>query len=218
VHDFATELIQRKIKISWAATMRADQGAKLSDETWQLCKASGLRRLLIGVESGSQEMIDKLNKDIKLEQVYACAEKCKELGIAVIFPFIVGFPAESDESVKATVKVMKELKAMSPLFETPVFHFRPYPGSQLTREVEADGYRLPATTAAWAEFDFVDSVGPWVSKEKAAFFDALGFYLKLAYGRKRLLLLPLRYIARYRCRYNRFGFPLAKFIFKHLFE
>ncbi|MEI6765643.1 MAG: radical SAM protein [Bacteroidota bacterium] len=216
VHDLTTELIQRKIKLSWAATMRADQGAKLSDETWRLCKASGLRRLLIGVESGSQEMLDTLNKDIKLEQVYACAEKCRELGIAVIFPFIIGFPGESDESAEATARVMKELKSMSPLFETPAFHFRPYPGSRLIHEAEAGGYRLPATTAAWAEFDFVDSVGPWVSKEKAAYFDALGFYLKLAYGRRRLLLLPFRFIARYRCRYNFFRFPLAMNIFKQL--
>ncbi len=96
IGEFASELISRKIKISWAATMRADQGERMSDEIWKLCKQSGLRRLLIGVESGSQEMIDWMKKDIKLSQVFFCAEKCKELDISVIFPFIIGFPTETD--------------------------------------------------------------------------------------------------------------------------
>jgi len=99
IEEFANKLISRKIKISWAATMRADQGERMSDEIWKLCKQSGLRRLLIGVESGSQEMMDWMKKDIKLSQVFSCAEKCKALDISVIFPFIIGFPSETEKSV-----------------------------------------------------------------------------------------------------------------------
>ena len=54
----AEEFLRRQLPITWAATMRADQCWRLSEEVFATCKASGLRRVLIGVESGSQEMMD----------------------------------------------------------------------------------------------------------------------------------------------------------------
>lgn len=217
IGEFASELISRNIKISWAATMRADQGERMSDEIWKLCKQSGLRRLLIGVESGSQEMIDWMKKDIKLSQVFICAEKCKELDISVIFPFIIGFPNESEESVTETIKVIKQLRSQSPKFETPIFYFKPYPGSVITQEVVDNGYKLPATTKEWGDFDYIGSSGPWVSKEKEKFFEAFKFYLKLGYGRNRgTLTFPLKKIGQWRCKNDNYNFPIEKIIIEKI--
>ena len=72
--------------------MRADQCVRLSDEAFQTCKRSGLRRVLVGVESGSPEMLMRIKKDVTVEQVLETAERCRNLGIRVQFPFIVGFP------------------------------------------------------------------------------------------------------------------------------
>src|SRR5205085_3583552 len=69
VEAIADELIARKLPITWAATMRADQGSRLSEAAMARCRKSGLRRVIIGVEAGSQAMIDTIQKDIKLEQV-----------------------------------------------------------------------------------------------------------------------------------------------------
>ena len=217
IGEFATKLISKNINISWAATMRADQGERMSDEIWKLCKRSGLRRLLIGVESGSQEMIDWMKKDIRLSQVFFCAEKCKELDISVIFPFIVGFPGESDESVAETVKVVKQLRSKSPKFETPIFYFKPYPGSAITEEVVRNGYMIPASTEEWGDFDYIGSSGPWVSKEKEKFFEAFKFYLKLGHGRKGgKFAYPLKKIGRWRCKNDVYKFPLEKFIIEKI--
>ncbi len=173
--EIANEFINRKLNFSWAATMRADQGVRLSMEDFKILKKSGLRRLLIGVESGSQEMMDWMKKDIKLEQVFECAERCKDLGISVIFPFIVGFPNESDKSIEETVKVSKQLNASSPNFSTPIFYFKPYPGTQITFDVvEDEGYKLPQSTLEWSNFDYIGSSGPWVSDAKYAFFEKFG--------------------------------------------
>jgi radical SAM superfamily enzyme YgiQ (UPF0313 family) len=217
IEGFTKELISRKINISWAATMRADQGERLTYKIWNLCKQSGLRRLLIGVESGSQEMLDWMKKDIKLSQVFFCAEKCKELDISVIFPFIVGFPAETDESVADTVKVIKNLRSHSPNFETPIFYFKPYPGSVITKEVVNNGYELPSSTEEWGDFDYIGSSGPWVSSEKENFFEAFKFYLKLGYGRKRgVLFYPLRKLGQWRCNNDQYKFPIEKFIIEKI--
>jgi radical SAM superfamily enzyme YgiQ (UPF0313 family) len=214
---FASEIISRKLNISWAATMRADQGERMPNEIWEQCKQSGLRRLLIGVESGSQEMIDWMKKDIKLSQVFYCAEKCKELDISVIFPFIIGFPNESEESVAETVKVIKQLSSQSSKFETPIFYFKPYPGSAITQEVVINGYRLPSTTKEWGDFDYIGSSGPWVSNDKEKFFEAFKFYLKLGYGRRGgILIYPLKKIGQWRCKNDNYKFPVEKIIAEKL--
>ena len=103
---------------------------------------------------------------------------------------------------------------MSHGFDTPVFYFKPYPGSAITRELVDNGYELPASTAEWGDFDYIGSSGPWVSKEKEKFFENLKFYLKLAYGRKRsIFLYPFRKIGQWRCLNDQYKFPLEKIIF-----
>ncbi|MHA7057570.1 B12-binding domain-containing radical SAM protein [Aquimarina sp. M1] len=218
VIEIAEKLIERNLKFTWAATMRADQGSRMSLEDFRICADSGLRRLLIGVESGSQEMMDWLKKDIKIEQVYMCAERCKELGIAVQFPFIVGFPEESDKSIEATVKVALKLNSMHPNFRTPIFYFKPYPGTPITDNVIKNGYKLPETVYEWSDFDFVGSTGPWVSDEKYDFFEKFKFYLKFAYSNQKLIYLPLQLMARLRCKYRFFNAPIEKKIVDRFFK
>lgn len=210
VIEIAQKIVERSLKFTWAATMRADQGSRMSDADFALCAASGMRRLLIGVESGSQEMMDWLKKDIKIEQVFLCAERCKKLGIAVIFPFIVGFPDETEKSVAATVDVALKLNSMHTDFSTPIFYFKPYPGSKITQDVIKDGYELPKTIQEWSDFDYIGSIGPWVSKEKYEFFEKFKFYMKLGYSRRHISVRPFQAIARFRCRHQFFKAPFEK--------
>jgi radical SAM superfamily enzyme YgiQ (UPF0313 family) len=145
VEALADRIVESGMKITWAATMRADQGVRLPDTVWARCKQSGLRRLLVGVESGSNEVLRRIRKDIKIEQVFETAEKMLKHGIAGHFPFIVGFPDESDENIQATLDCAKKLRSMSPDFLTPIYYFKPYPGSALVIEAVARGFRLPET-------------------------------------------------------------------------
>jgi radical SAM superfamily enzyme YgiQ (UPF0313 family) len=211
-------MIEKGLNITWAATMRADQGSRMSVEDFKTCAKSGLRRLLIGVESGSQEMMNWLKKDIKVEQVYMCAERCKDLGIAVQFPFIVGFPEETDESIRETVKVALDLNSMHPNFHTPIFYFKPYPGTTITDNVVKQGYKLPETVHEWSDFDFVGSSGPWVSEEKYAFFEKFKFYMKFAYSNQKWIYKPLQLVARWRLKHKYFNVPVEKKIVDTFFK
>jgi radical SAM superfamily enzyme YgiQ (UPF0313 family) len=208
----AEEFIRRHLPITWAATMRADQCERLSDEALDTCRRSGLRRVLVGVESGSPEMLKRIKKDITVEQVLATAERCLALGIRVRFPFIVGFPDEDDASVAATLGLVKRLRAMSPDFETEIFYFRPYPGSAITLDAVARGYRLPRTLDEWANFDYVDSAGPWVSAEKYRRVERFKFYERLAWDRVPGWKKPLQRVARWRCRRDAYGFPVERLL------
>ena len=69
VDALADEFLRRNLPITWTATLRADQACRLGDDLFAKTVRSGLRRVMVGVESGSQEMLDRLQKDMKLEQV-----------------------------------------------------------------------------------------------------------------------------------------------------
>jgi radical SAM superfamily enzyme YgiQ (UPF0313 family) len=209
VQAFAERVVDSGLKITWAATMRADQGVRLPDEVWALCKRSGLRRLLVGVESGSDEMLRRIHKDIKIEQVFHTADQMLKYRIAGHFPFIVGFPDESDASIQATLDCAKRLRSLSPDFLTPIYYFKPYPGSELVIEAVARGFQLPETLEAWSTFDYVAGLpGPWVSPEKFRLIERFKFFHELAWKRVSLGKKLLQRLARYRCRRDEYRWPV----------
>ena len=105
--------------------------------------------------------------------------------------------------------MIQYLSLMSPRFETPVFYFKPYPGTQITNDVVNSGeYKLPNSIEDWSEFDYIGSKGPWVSDEKFVFFERFKFYLRLARKRNNLLILPFSFFARWRVKKLLFKIPL----------
>ena len=217
VEALADRIVQSGMKTTWAATMRADQGVRLPPAVWQRCKQSGLRRLLVGVESGSNEVLKRIRKDIKIEQVYETAETMLRYGFAGHFPFIVGFPDESDESVQASLHCAKKLRAMSPDFLTPIYYFKPYPGSALVIEAVERGYRLPETLTEWAQFDYVaGEPGPWVSAEKFELIERFKFFHELAWKKVSRGRALLQRIARYRCNRDDYRWPVEMLFIRWL--
>ena len=213
VQALADRIVESGMKITWAATMRADQGVRLPEEAWARCKQSGLRRLLVGVESGSNEMLKRIRKDIKIEQVFRTAEKMLKYDIAGHFPFIVGFPEESDASIQATLDCAKKLRSLSPDFLTPIYYFKPYPGSELVIEAVARGFRLPETLEAWAQFDYVAGMpGPWVSPEKFKLIERFKFFHELAWKRASRGKKILQQLARYRCTQDDYRWPVEMLV------
>jgi len=212
VEAIAEAIDARRLPISWAATLRADQATRLAEDTFAKCRRSGLRRVLVGVESGSQAMLDHIKKDITLEQVFCTAKLCLRHGVTVIFPFIVGFPDETEDSVQASLDVAKRLRAMSPDFHTPFFYFKPYPGSAITQRAVAAGYQLPSTLDEWADFDFIGSAGPWVSPSTHRRVERFKFYQQMAWNRVPWWQKPVQHLARWRLGRDIYGLPLEKVV------
>ena len=108
--------------------------------------------------------------------------------------------------------MIRELALMSEGFETPVFYFKPYPGTQITDEVVRDGsYQLPETIQEWSDFDYIGSKGPWVSDALFKEIERYKFYLRVNRQRKAILK-PLRWISRGRIKRLNFSFPIEKVI------
>lgn len=211
VVEMAEGLIEKKIKIKWAATMRADQGDRLSQEDFHLLATSGMFRVLVGVESGSQEMMDWLKKDIKIEQVISTAEKCKKAGVGIQFPFIVGFPEESSKAFRNSINFAIKLSNLSPHFKPVIFYYKPYPGTPITDDLIQNGYQMPQSMKEWSHFDYVSNSGPWVSEERKAEVERLKFYIRMAKTQHKLGM-PLKWVATKRMKNNFFDYPIEQLI------
>lgn len=202
-------LLARGVAVTWTATLRADQACRMGSELLGLCVRAGLRRVMIGVESGSPDTLARLRKDLTLEQVHAAAAMCARFGLGAIFNFIVGFPGEDDASVDATLRLARQLRAMSPRFETPIFYYRPYPGNPIASEAQAQGYRFPSGLAEWADFDYVSGPGPWVDARRWKHVERFKFYTRQAWA-PGAWRWPLRAAARWRCAHGWYAWPVEK--------
>jgi len=211
VDALAEDLLARRLGITWTATLRADQACRLGEALFAKVVRSGLRRVMVGVESGSQATLDRLQKDMTIEQVRDAASLCTRHNVGAIFNFIVGFPGETDASVQATLALAKDLRRANPAFETPIFYYRPYPGNRMAERSAEDGYVFPRGLEAWADFDYVGGRGPWVSAERWRQVERFKFYARHAWkpGGWRW---PLRAASAWRCRRDWYGLPFEKFL------
>ncbi len=211
VKEVAEEFIKRKLPISWFGTMRADQGVRLSEDIWKLCKESGLERVMIGMEAGTQEMLDWMQKDIKLNQVYEVAKLCLKFDIAINFSFIVGFPGETKESVFKTLDVIKNLREMSSTFHVGIFYYKPYPGNKIADELLQNGYKFNSTLEEWSRFDYVDSgKSEWLDDEMLRYIENFKFYQNLAYNKPTPGKFIFRKVAKWRVENKNYNFPIEK--------
>jgi len=214
VEAIADAFMAARLDVFWTATMRADQGVRLDDALLAQCKRSGLRRVMIGVESGSPEMLKRIQKDITVDQVFEAARRVARHGIGAILNFIVGFPGESDDSVQQTLDVAARLRAISPDFEASIFYYKPYPGNPIADDLLRDGYVFPDTLEAWADFDYVSGGrSEWVTPDQWRRIEHFKFYQRYAFGHNRhVLRWPLHWVSRWRVDRHFYAFPVEKTI------
>ncbi len=217
VESIAEAFLRNGLNVAWTATMRSDQGSRLDDRLMALCSRSGLKRVMIGVESGSPDTLRRIQKDITLSQVFDSAARCARHGVGAILNFIVGFPGEPDDSIRQTLDAAARLRALSRNFEVSIFYFRPYPGNPISETLVHNGYIFPSTLEEWADFDYVGSRGRWITAEQWKRIERFKFYQRFAFGHARHNLgRPLQLVSRWRIRRRCFSFPLEKVILENL--
>lgn len=90
----------------WAGFMR---GGEYSDDEMKAIIDSGLMMGKMGVESGDQGQLDRMNKRQDIEKVKRGIEQFDAQGIGVLMTFVVGFPGETEETLRNTVDFMNNL-------------------------------------------------------------------------------------------------------------
>jgi anaerobic magnesium-protoporphyrin IX monomethyl ester cyclase len=139
--DIARGIIQRGIKTEWTCTLRADT---VDRELFALFKQAGCWRCRLGIESGDPEILQRIDKDVKLEQIRLAAHWADEEGIQVKAFFMIGHFGENVASVRRSLDFAKSLPLMevtvqlnTPMVGTPQYEQWPRWG-QLTEHSTTD--------------------------------------------------------------------------------
>jgi len=165
---FARGLLERRLPITWAASINPNdvrKARRLQPDLLANLAASGCRRLLMGVESGSDRVLaDIIQKEITANEIVTVAEEIASYGIRGSYTFIVGFPGETAEDEDATYRLIDRLGRLHPTPETRVHLFAPYPGTPLFTTAIEYGFTPPHTLEGWSTYDYYDALTPWTNQ------------------------------------------------------
>lgn len=103
--ELCTLLIERGQPIRWICYARADDLADL--EVCRQMKAAGCIQVQIGLESGSQQILDNMNKRCTVEKNRQALVNCRTVGLTTVTTIMIGFPGETAETVEASYRLLK---------------------------------------------------------------------------------------------------------------
>ena len=121
--DLCNKIIESGLKITWSSNTRANT---MDDEMAALMYKAGCRLVSIGVESGSQQMLDNIGKKITLDDIRNTVKILKKNKIKIYNYFVIGLPWETEETVEETIKFAIELDSNFISFYTAT----PLPGTK----------------------------------------------------------------------------------------
>jgi len=124
VMEICQSLKEWKVNLSWVASARVDQ---LDRELLQVMQAAGCHLIRVGVESGSQELLDRVKKGTTLEQIRRVFAWCRELKLDTHAHMMAGLPGETRDTLEATRNLIREIE---PAIIT-LGILTPYPGTPL---------------------------------------------------------------------------------------
>jgi len=137
------EIQRRGLKFGWSAFSRVDT---IDKETLEIMRDTGCDSVGLGIESGNQEILDRIKKKITLDETRRAIKICKEVGLPAHAYFIVGLPGESPQSLRDTKEFAESL-------DVPFgYHLlAPFPGTTVRENI--DEYDLEILTDDWDQYD-----------------------------------------------------------------
>ncbi|MFY0651987.1 MAG: B12-binding domain-containing radical SAM protein [Cyclobacteriaceae bacterium] len=130
LNAFAEELELQKVKVKFECISRAD---RMSKEVIATLKRAGCFRVWIGAESGSQRIVDAMDRRVSVEQVREMIQDTRKAGIEAGTFIMLGYPGETEEDIKETIN---HLKIANPDHFTITVAY-PIKGTSLYNEIEA---------------------------------------------------------------------------------
>ncbi|NJD01077.1 MAG: B12-binding domain-containing radical SAM protein [Ruminiclostridium sp.] len=144
IAELSDELIKRDLSFYWDGYLRADKHVCSYENTIKWRRA-GFYRARLGVESGSQRVLNLMDKRITPEQIKAAVSSLAHAGIKTTTYWVIGYPGESEEDFQETLDLIKELK--EDIWEAECNKFWYFPSAQTGSD-------------KWAKEDGVDLLYP----------------------------------------------------------
>ncbi|HET6184967.1 MAG TPA: hopanoid biosynthesis associated radical SAM protein HpnJ [Acetobacteraceae bacterium] len=121
-----------KLGVTWSCNAKAN----VPRDTLKVLKDNGLRLLLVGYESGNQQILHNIKKGMRIEVAKRFTKDCHELGIKIHGTFILGLPGETKETIEETIRFATEINPHT----VQVSLAAPYPGTYLYKQAVENGW------------------------------------------------------------------------------
>ncbi len=149
---------------------------RLPEDDLRRMVRSGLRRVTLGVESGSPRVRRLLGKPGTPDEVRDAIARLRPHDIRVYCSFMAALPGETEEDLRATIALHGELPRLNPNVRTsPIYNYCPYPGTALFDAAVQAGFTPPATLRDWAGVSWEDGVMAAASGRPRSFWQSLYF-------------------------------------------
>ncbi len=223
--------ITSKLNLLWEAGSHAGIFIKyFSEHDVELFYKSGCRQLFIGAESGSQEILDLINKNLIVEDNIAFAKITKNYNITPVFLTIIGFPFNPDKDANATFEMIRKAKIINKSLKTRIHLFVPIPNTKMYEIAVNKGFKIPENLDKYNSV-FSELKTPWIKKDYRWKLETyVNFYIPMAdpflykYAPDKIkpvafIINKLFYpIAILRFKLNFFKFPIEAIIFLFLLK
>jgi len=122
----------RPLGVSWTINARAN----CDYETLKIMREAGLRHVVVGYETGNEQILKNIKKGVTKEQAIEFTKNCKKLGLSVHGAFIMGLPGENRETIKETIEFAKclDLNSIQASLASP------YPGTEFWDLCKKEGW------------------------------------------------------------------------------
>jgi hopanoid biosynthesis associated radical SAM protein HpnJ len=121
-----------KLGVTWSCNAKAN----VPYQTLKVMKDNGLRLLLVGYESGNDQILHNIRKGLKTDIARRFTEDCRKLGIVIHGTFILGLPGETHETIQETIRYAVDINPHT----IQVSLAAPYPGTELYQQAVANGW------------------------------------------------------------------------------
>ncbi len=121
-----------KLGVTWSCNAKAN----VPYETLRIMKENGLRLLLVGYESGNDQILHNIRKGLRTDIARRFTSDCRKLGIIIHGTFILGLPGETPDTIRETIKYAVEINPHT----IQVSLAAPYPGTELYAQAIANGW------------------------------------------------------------------------------
>ncbi|HUC70020.1 MAG TPA: hopanoid biosynthesis associated radical SAM protein HpnJ [Stellaceae bacterium] len=121
-----------KLGVTWSCNAKAN----VPRATLEVLRDNGLRLLLVGYETGNQQILNNIKKGMRVDIARRFTKDCHELGITIHGTFILGLPGETRETIEETIRFAGEINPHT----IQVSLAAPYPGTELYRQAVANDW------------------------------------------------------------------------------
>ncbi len=118
--------------MTWSCNAKAN----VPYDTLKVMKANGLRLLLVGYESGDDQILHNIKKGLRTDIARRFSDDCRKLGVLIHGTFILGLPGETTETIEKTINFAKEINPHT----IQVSLAAPYPGTTLYKQAVENGW------------------------------------------------------------------------------